>query len=382
MPNQCALPGLAVSQRATHEPRLGAQSPRVRPGRRPSLRILFLRPAGHTHCWLAGTVLHDYANAKSTYCSAVRDNVYEDVDVSSSLYIVCSLLFVFECSLVMAVAMAYLSAVHLYRLYYDYGSTTIDITGPLMMITQKVTTLAFSLHDGMHRDASTLSATQRVEAVRRVPSPLEYFAYCLHFQSLMAGPIVLFGEYQAFVDGSNWRRAPNAATGGRAEPSPMRTVVQKMLGSTLCAFVFMKFGQVYPVRSIKDGAFVGAHSSAGKLWYVMNATMFVRFKYYHAWLMGDAICNNSGLGFNGYDARGQAKWDLCSNIDILGFEVSVDRAGHLTGVIGLPQLTKLLYIRTSSRRISETASTAGIWLRIAGCETWSTIVYRTDTARF
>ena len=45
-------------------------------------------------------------------------------------------------------------------------------------------------------------------------------------------------------------------------------------------------------------------------------------KYYHAWLLADAICNASGLGFNGYTAEGKPKWDLISNVDIIKFEVS------------------------------------------------------------
>lgn len=48
--------------------------------------------------------------------------------------------------------MFYLSCIHLHRQYYDYGSYTLDITGPLMIITQKVTSLAFSIHDGFTRD--------------------------------------------------------------------------------------------------------------------------------------------------------------------------------------------------------------------------------------
>lgn len=53
----------------------------------------------------------------------------------------------------------------------------------------------------------------------------------------------------------------------------------------------------------------------------MLATMLIRFKYYYAWMFADAICNNSGLGFNGYDERGHAQWDLTSNVDIYKFEV-------------------------------------------------------------
>jgi len=58
-----------------------------------------------------------------------------------------------------------------------------------------------------------------------------------------------------------------------------------------------------------------------KLLYLMLTTMLARFKYYHAWLFADAICNNSGFGFNGYDERGKARWDLVSNVDVFKFEV-------------------------------------------------------------
>ena len=44
--------------------------------------------------------------------------------------------------------------------------------------------------------------------------------------------------------------------------------------------------------------------------------------YYHAWILSEAVCNASGLGFSGYDAKGNAKWDIATNVDILGFEVN------------------------------------------------------------
>jgi hypothetical protein len=56
--------------------------------------------------------------------------------------------------------------------------------------------------------------------------------------------------------------------------------------------------------------------------YLVITTTICRFKYYHAWLLADAICNASGLGFSGYDAKGRARWDLISNVDVLKFEVS------------------------------------------------------------
>jgi hypothetical protein len=68
--------------------------------------------------------------------------------------------------------------------------------------------------------------------------------------------------------------------------------------------------------------FLEEFSFPSKMIYLVIATTVCRFKYYHAWLLADAICNASGLGFNGYDAKGRARWDLISNVDVLKFEVS------------------------------------------------------------
>lgn len=70
-----------------------------------------------------------------------------------------------------------------------------------MIITQKVTTLAFSIHDGVSRDERELSKTQQYHAVRKLPSALEYFAYMLHFQGLLAGPLVFYRDYIEFIEG-------------------------------------------------------------------------------------------------------------------------------------------------------------------------------------
>lgn len=106
------------------------------------------------------------------------------------------------------------------------------------------------------------------------------------------------------------------------EPSPTKAVVKKMVGSLVCAFIFMKFSTVYPIKSIKDNDFMESTNFFTKFWFISMSTTVVRFKYYHAWLMADAICNNSGLGFNGYDEAGQEKWNLVTNINVISFEVS------------------------------------------------------------
>ncbi|XP_068145098.1 lysophospholipid acyltransferase 6 [Drosophila tropicalis] len=228
---------------------------------------------------------------------------------------------------VMLVAMSYLLCIHLMRQLYDYGSYALDITGPLMIITQKVTSLAFSIHDGFVRQDEDMTKAQQYHAIRKMPSALEYFSYVWHFQSLMAGPLVFYKDYIEFVEGYNLLKCPprngnpdNGKTELIVEPSPTKTVIRKVIGSLVCAFIFMKFVKLYPVKNMKEDDFINATSIPYKFWYAMMATTCIRFKYYHAWLLADAICNNSGLGFTGYDKDGNAKWDLISNINVLSFE--------------------------------------------------------------
>ncbi|KAH8269611.1 hypothetical protein KR018_010510 [Drosophila ironensis] len=231
---------------------------------------------------------------------------------------------------VLLVAMSYLLFVHLMRQLYDYGSYALDITGPLMIITQKVTSLAFSIHDGFVRQDEELTKAQKYHAIRKMPSALEYFSYVWHFQSILAGPLVFYKDYIEFVEGYNLLPAQTNGNMDKSksevvlEPSPTKAVQRKVIGSLICAFIFMKFVKIYPVKDMKEEDFLENTSMAYKYWYAMMATTCIRFKYYHAWLLADAICNNSGLGFTGYDKDGQPKWDLISNINVLSFEFSTN----------------------------------------------------------
>lgn len=73
-----------------------------------------------------------------------------------------------------------------------------------MVITQKVTSLAYSLHDGLAREASELTNAQKKYALDKYPSVLEYFSFVLTFPALMAGPALFYREYMDFVCGKTF----------------------------------------------------------------------------------------------------------------------------------------------------------------------------------
>ncbi|KAI5713201.1 hypothetical protein M8J75_014468 [Diaphorina citri] len=216
-------------------------------------------------------------------------------------------------NVVLVVALLYLSIIHLRRQVYDYGSYVLDVTGPLMVMTQKVTSLAFSLHDGLTKSPEKLTASQKSLAIKEMPPMLDYFCYILQFQTILAGPVVFYNDYRDYIRGINFEKGKDQQVSRNFEPSPGCVVINKVVGAAICAVIFIQLGPSFRIAYAKEESFF-AHSMAYKIYYLYVATLIARLKYYHAWLVADAICNNSGLGFNGFSETGEQKWDLISNV--------------------------------------------------------------------
>ncbi|XP_008201126.1 lysophospholipid acyltransferase 6 [Tribolium castaneum] len=270
--------------------------------------------------------------------------------------------------MVLAVALVYLSVIHLHRQIYDYGSYNLDITGPLMVITQKVTSLAFNIHDGLTKHQEKLSKSQKSYAVTKIPNPLEYFSFVLHFPSLMAGPAMLYKEYMDFIDGSNLKSPVLADTPTRnapivVEPSPTWAVCKKVAIAAGCAAIFVKFLPMFPISRVKENDFVENTSITQKIVYLYICTTLVRFKYYFAWTLADAVCNNAGIGYNGVDASGAHRWDKFSNVDIFQFEFATNlRESIAAWNLGTNRwLRMIVYERVSKYSMVLTYSLSALW---------------------
>ncbi|CAB3224182.1 unnamed protein product [Arctia plantaginis] len=229
----------------------------------------------------------------------------------------------------LAVSMLYLSCLHLHRQIYHTGDYTLDITGPFMVITQRVTSLAYLLQDNLSRKEinanSTGESTKELAKIEKIPTPLEYFAYTLAFQTLMCGPVVFYIDYINFIEGA--RIDENEAAKTAKEPSPRRAVFYKVAASVTAAVLYLTLENKYPLTILEELTDPASEvsrtwSALYLLWYAYLSTLVVRCKYYHAWLLSEAICNNCGMGFNGYDNDGTPKWDKMSNIDMFGFELA------------------------------------------------------------
>lgn len=93
-------------------------------------------------------------------------------------------------------------------------------------------------------------------------------------------------------------------------------------------------------------------------------------KYYIAWILADCVNNASGLGFNGYDANGKAKWDLVTNIDLIGLEVRETKPAYCQDL----RLQSTLLSLSSYRQVSRHLSTNGTFRLNSGFVESLTIV--------
>nr|XP_046228917.1 lysophospholipid acyltransferase 2b isoform X3 [Scatophagus argus] len=184
------------------------------------------------------------------------------------------------------VALSYLSLCQITRVYvFDYGMYSADFTGPMMVITQKITSVAFEVHDGMARNEEHLTPGQKILAIRRMPSLLEYFSYNCNFMGILAGPTSSYNDYIAFIEGDPLRHRDQE--GDRKANSKLR--------------------QSEPSPNVV---------------YLYLSMLTTRPKYYFVWTLADAINNAAGFGFSGYNKDGSPRWDRISNLRILNIELA------------------------------------------------------------
>ncbi|XP_037668469.1 lysophospholipid acyltransferase 2 isoform X9 [Choloepus didactylus] len=239
----------------------------------------------------------------------------------------------------------------------------------MMIITQKITSLAYEIHDGMFRKDEELTPSQRGLAVRRMPSLLEYLSYNCNFMGILAGPLCSYKDYITFIEGRSDHMTQSGENGKeemlyrRTEPSPNVAVIQKLLVCGLSLLFHLTISKTLPVEYNIDEHFQATASWPTKVIYLYVSLLAARPKYYFAWTLADAINNAAGFGFRGYDQNGAARWDLISNLRIQQIEMStsfkmfVDNWNIQTAL----WLKRVCYERASLSPTIQTFILSAIW---------------------
>ncbi|MBV94847.1 Lysophospholipid acyltransferase 2, partial [Eschrichtius robustus] len=239
----------------------------------------------------------------------------------------------------------------------------------MMIITQKITSLAYEIHDGMFRKDEELTPSQRGLAVRRMPSLLEYLSYNCNFMGILAGPLCSYKDYITFIEGRSYHMTQSGEHGKeeiqyeKTEPSPNLAVIQKLLVCGLSLLFHLTISKTLPVAYNIDEHFQATASWPTKVIYLYVSLLAARPKYYFAWTLADAINNAAGFGFRGYDKNGAARWDLISNLRIQQIEMSTSFKMFLDNwnIQTALWLKRVCYERTSLSPTIQTFILSAIW---------------------
>ncbi|XP_028993936.1 lysophospholipid acyltransferase 2 isoform X2 [Betta splendens] len=228
------------------------------------------------------------------------------------------------------VTLGYLILCQITRVYvFDYGMYSADFTGPMMVITQKITSMVFEIRDGLCKRESQLTSSQKYLAISKMPSLLEYLSYNCNFMGILAGPTCSYKDYSSFIEGTCYQpRHRQHANGGengkhqQSEPSPKNAVISKLCTCAVSLGAYLSLCKVLPVEYAINDDFVSSTPFHLQVVYLYLSMLALRPKYYFVWTLADAINNAAGFGFSGYNKDGSPQWDLISNVRILGIELA------------------------------------------------------------
>ena len=203
---------------------------------------------------------------------------------------------------------------HLYRMIVDYGNYTLDLSFPMMVMMQRITYVGFGYHDGGSRE-DELNDDQKQNRIVAKPTIIEYFSYVFSYYSVLTGPTATYMDHNDMITGRNIER--HITKDRPIVPSSLMVVGQKVAVGALCLLISLIIGSFDLDLLILDPSVAFPR----RLACISIFCFALRCKYYFVWMTIESISNVNTLGFNGYDKSGNPKWDLVTNIDILGYEL-------------------------------------------------------------
>jgi hypothetical protein len=255
--------------------------------------------------------------------------------------------------LVMLWMMGYMTCAHLWRLEVDYLGWSMDYTGAQMILTIKLTSLAFNLLDGAKaadyrkemeviaervkagtaRSDETLRArNMRIfieRSVSSVPDLISYLGYVYLPTSFFAGPAFEYTYYSSAVDASIFfdksKEKHDFDWSGRVS-----SAVRKLgIGLFFLALTLVAMTQGITASQLHDEGFLSSSTWFTRVGWFWVVLFFARCKYYFAWLVAEGATNLAGFGYvqaaAGRDGKVvPANWERIKNMDVIGFETAPD----------------------------------------------------------
>lgn len=280
--------------------------------------------------------------------------------------------------LAMIFCMGHLTASNMYHRVYHWGEFALNVNGPLMILTQKMTQLAFAVKDGKSKNFEDMSPNFKQNFVRlqcTPPTLLELLGHTFFFANVLCGPNHNYVDYKDFIEGKGRESSYVAngvettteiaakvgvseatickATGGKSGVVTKGTTITYVaqarggvfhgLWCLAGAFFWAAWNQGLPAMIVGQAATALGMTMTDTIMFLNDVTpkqvkfqpvdgfltksffrmlifqwiamQFYRCTFYFAWLISEGANNLAGLGFKGNDASGNSDWSGLTNLN-------------------------------------------------------------------
>ncbi|KIL67251.1 hypothetical protein M378DRAFT_74038 [Amanita muscaria Koide BX008] len=221
--------------------------------------------------------------------------------------------------IVFAFVMGHLTINHIIRAINDFSYETIEISGPQMVLTMKLTTFAWNVWDG-RRPAEDLDKWQLAKRVTKYPSLLEFLGYAFYFPGILVGPYLDYQEYDDLVNEVTFKKIERTDKACRLIPNGRKRVAYRKLFKGLVflgLFVVLGGSNNY---SVALTPWFASKSLLYRIAIFQVYAFFERSKYYAIWTLTEGASILTGLGFTGFGPNGESTWDGAANVRVRQIE--------------------------------------------------------------
>ncbi|KAF9443690.1 endoplasmic reticulum protein [Macrolepiota fuliginosa MF-IS2] len=223
--------------------------------------------------------------------------------------------------LVFFVVMGHLTVNHIIRALKNQSYETMEVTGPQMVLTMKLTTFAWNVFDG-RRPTEDLDKWQMAKRVTKYPSLLEFLGYSFYFPGILVGPFLDYTEYTELVHETIFKdpSVKGKHTSGRMlPPGRKRAAYTRMILGLLYLGAFVVVGSTYNFAAANNPEFAQLPYWRRFLFFQTFGPL-ERAKYYAIWTLTEGASILTGLGFTGFSPSGSPNWTGAANVKVLDIE--------------------------------------------------------------
>ncbi|PPR03997.1 hypothetical protein CVT24_010490 [Panaeolus cyanescens] len=223
--------------------------------------------------------------------------------------------------LVFVIVMGHLTYNHVIRAIYGFSYETMEITGPQMVLTMKLTTFAWNVYDG-RRKAEELDKWQLSKRITEYPSLLEFLGYSFYFPGILVGPYLDYPEYVELINETAFQHKTVQSvvkSGRRLPPGRKRAAYTRMIFGLFYLGVFVFLSPKYNFSVCMDPEFQ-KKSLLTRIALFQLSGPVERSKYYAIWTLTEGASILTGLGFTGLNDKGKPQWDGAANVKVWQIE--------------------------------------------------------------